>query len=508
MRKAKILATLGPASNTQAIIESMITAGVNAVRINMSHGTEDEHSLAVDRARAAAANLKKPLAILVDLSGPKIRTKTLKGGAAVELKAGQEFTITTRDIEGDETQVSTNFDGLPTAVEPGTRILIDDGAIELLVESETDTDIKCTVTVGGWLHERKGINLPNTPLPIPSMTEKDRADLAWALSKRVDYIALSFVRRGQDCREAKQEIKRLDTRRFGRALLVAKIEKAEAIENLDEIIAETDGVMVARGDLGVETSVEHVPVYQKRIIEKAVANDKFVITATQMLQSMIDSPHPTRAEASDVANAVWDGSDAVMLSAETASGSYPVETVETMARIIDAAETVKPADLRKPVKFSQPPSGRTSQALCKAAAYAAKEVITEKVAVFTESGLMARRLSTIRSGLQTFGLTTCPDACNQLALIWGVQPFHHAAIRGPEIDAEMLGNQTMFDLTRADTGGADATEELLRVGERTLLEAGVVTAGETIIMMAGRLSGHGLSSSVIVWTIGEDVPRR
>ena len=504
MRRAKILATLGPSSDTEEIIGSMITAGVNAVRINMSHGTQEEHSTAIDRARAAAASLKKPLAILVDLSGPKIRTRTLKNGTPVELKKGAEFTITTRDVEGDETIVGTNFIHLPDAVEPGTRILIDDGAIELIVESETDTEIKCRVAVGGWLKERKGINLPNTPLPIPSMTEKDHVDLAWALSKKVDYIALSFVRRAEDCREAKEKIKQLDTRKQGRALLVAKIEKAEAIENLDAIIAETDGVMVARGDLGVETTVEHVPVYQKRIIEKAIANDKFVITATQMLQSMIDTPHPTRAEASDVANAVWDGSDAVMLSAETASGSYPLETVETMARIIDAAETVKPAELRKPVKFSQPPSGRTSQALCKAAAYAAKEVMTEKVAVFTESGLMARRLSSIRSGLQTFGLTTCSDACNQLALIWGVQPFHHRPVK-KSAEIEDIGNTTMLDLS---TGGADSTAELLKLGEGTLLDAGVVEPGETLIMMAGRLSGHGLSSSVIVWTIGEDVPRR
>ncbi|MEO6334665.1 MAG: pyruvate kinase, partial [Pyrinomonadaceae bacterium] len=494
MRKAKILATLGPASESQAMIESMITAGVNAVRINMSHGTEAEHSTTLERARAAAANLAKPLAILADLSGPKIRTRTLKNGAPVELKAGAEFIITTREVEGSEREVSTNYDGLPEAVEPGTRILLDDGAIVLVVESETDTDIKTRVVVGGWLKERKGINLPNTSLPIPSMTEKDEADLIWAMANNVDYVALSFVRRAQDCREVKARIKKLNTRKQGCALLVAKIEKAEAIENLDEIIEATDGVMVARGDLGVETTVEHVPVYQKRIIEKAVANDKFVITATQMLQSMIDSPHPTRAEASDVANAVWDGSDAVMLSAETASGSYPLEAVQTMARIIDAAETVKPGDLRKPVKFSQPPSGRTSQALCKAAAYAAKEVITEKVAVFTESGLMARRLSSIRSGLQTFGLTTSIDACNQLALIWGVQPMYHRAVRA------------IIDPQHSAAGGADPTAELLKVGEETLLEAGVVAPGETLIMMAGRLSGHGLSSSVVVWTIGEDIP--
>ena len=504
MRKAKILATLGPASNTQEIIESMIEAGVNAVRINMSHGTTDQHSETIDRARAAAAKLNKPLSVLVDLSGPKIRTRTLKDGLPVELVPGAEFTITTRDVIGDQTIVGTNFDHLPDVVEPGTRILIDDGAIELVALSETETDVTCKVVVGGLLYERKGINLPNTVLPIPSMTEKDHKDLEWAMTKNVDYIALSFVRRAEDCLEAKQRIKELDRRKHSRALLVAKIEKAEAIENLDKIIEATDGVMVARGDLGVETTVEHVPVYQKRIIKEAVAHDKFVITATQMLQSMIDNPHPTRAEASDVANAVWDGTDAVMLSAETASGHYPLETVRTMARIVDAAETLKPAELRKPVKFSQPPSGRTSQALCKAAAYAAKEVMTEKVAVFTDSGLMARRLSSIRSGLQTFGLTTSHDAYNQLALIWGVQPFPHAAVRGAD-PADTIGNVTMLDLSSA---AADATEELLRVGERTLLDAGVVVEGETLVMMAGRLSGHGLSSSVIIWTIGADVPRR
>ncbi len=482
MRRAKILATLGPASSTEAIIESMVTAGVNAIRINMSHGTHDEHAAAINATRSVAQKLGVPISILVDLSGPKIRTRTLQDGLPVELKAGELFTITTREIVGNATEVSTNFSELPDSVKKGTLILIDDGAMELRVEKVEGTDVICRVVVGGWLKERKGINLPNTPLPIPSVTEKDHADLVWAMGQNVDYIALSFVRTAQDCREVKDEIKRLNTRAMGRALLVAKIEKAEAIENLDEIITETDGVMVARGDLGVETSVEFVPVYQKRIISKAVAHDKFVITATQMLQSMIDSPNPTRAEASDVANAVWDGTDAVMLSAETASGSYPVEAVRTMARIIDSAETLKPAELRKPVKFSQPPSGRTSQALCKAAAYAAKEVMTEKVAVFTESGLMARRMSSVRSGLQTFGLTTSHDAYNQLSLIWGVQPFVHEA--------------------------AWSTREMLKIGEKALLDAHVVNDEETLVMMAGRLSGLGLSSSVILWTIGEDVPRR
>ena len=362
----------------------------------------------------------------------------------------------------------------------GAPILLDDGSLELKVEEINETDVVCRVISGGLLYESKGINLPNTPLPIPSLTDKDRVDLEWAMTQDVDYIALSFVRKAEDCTEVKNIIKSLNKRKFGRALLVAKIEKAEAITNLDAIIKATDGLMVARGDLGVETSVELVPVYQKEIIHKSIANDKFVITATQMLQSMIDNPRPTRAEASDVANAVWDGTDAVMLSAETAAGKFPVQAVKTMAKIIDSAETIK--ESRKPIKFLQAESGRTSQALCKAAAYCAKEKQTNKIAVFTESGLMARRLSAFRSGLQTFALTTSKDAKNQLALIWGVHPFYHEF--------------------------PDSTEKMLKAGEKTLLENGAVEAGETIVMMAGRLSGLGLSSSVVVWTIGEDVPRR
>lgn len=503
MRKAKILATIGPASESEEIIESMLAGGLNAVRINMSHGEHYEHERRIKLVRETAAKLNVPVAVLIDLSGPKIRTRTLDEGRSVLLTAGEKFTITTREVIGSNIEVGTNYDDLPSVVAKDARILIDDGAIELRVDETTQTDVITTVVVGGILAERKGINLPNTMLPIPSMTKKDHADLEWAMTQNIDYVALSFVRTADDCREAKKRIKELNSRPLGRPLLIAKIEKAEAIDNLLEIIDAADGLMVARGDLGVETSVELVPVYQKRIIELAVAHDKPVITATQMLQSMITNPFPTRAEASDVANAVWDGTDAVMLSAETASGSYPVEAVKTMARIIDSAETIKAEQLKKPVKFNQPPSGRTSQALCKAAAYAAKEMRTEKVAVFTESGLMARRLSTVRSGLQTFALTTSQDVCNQLALIWGVKPFHHPDLG--EADERSMGEGTMLDLLNTES---DKTADLLKVGERTLLEAGVVTDGETLIMMAGRLSGHGLSSSVILWTIGEEVTRR
>ncbi len=482
MRRAKILATLGPASDTAEIIEAMLNAGLNAVRINMSHGTQPEHAATIKLAREVAKKLDKPLAVLVDLSGPKIRTGKLKDGTAVFLETGARFIITSRETEGTAEKVSTNFKELPKLVLPDTRILLDDGAIELTIESVTDTDVVTQVLSGGLLAERKGINLPNTKLPIQSLTDKDRNDLEWAMEQNIDYIALSFVRQARDCTEVKKLIKNLNKRKVGRPLLVAKIEKAEAMENLDSIISATDGVMVARGDLGVETSPELVPVYQKQIIEKAVLHDKFVITATQMLQSMIMNPRPTRAEASDVANAVWDGTDAVMLSAETAAGQYPVESVATMKRIIDSAETVKTTKLKRPVKFMEEPTGRTSQALCKAAAFCAREKLTDKVAVFTESGVMARRLSSIRSGLQTFALTYSDDVRNQLALIWGVAPLCHEE--------------------------TNTTEKMLKEGERTLLEAGAVENGETIVMMAGRLSGLGLSSSVIVWTIGENVPRR
>ena len=475
VRKAKILATLGPASREQSVIESLILAGANGVRINMSHGTREEKTEDIKRARAAAATLNWPLAVLVDLSGPKIRTRQLKDGQPVTLKAGAQFTLTTRDVIGDENQVATNYPDLALVVEPGTRLLLDDGAIALVVESTTKTDVVCRVINGGILGERKGINLPGVSLPIDSLTEKDLDDLQWAVTQNVDYIALSFVRRAEDCARAKALIRDAG----GRAPLVAKIEKAEAIDHLDEIIATADAVMVARGDLGVETSVELVPVYQKRIIEKAVDAGKMVITATQMLQSMVSSPRPTRAEASDVANAVWDGTDALMLSNETASGQYPVSSVETMCRIIESAESGREPETDNMMKMVGRQSGRISRALCEAATFAAAEMGTRVTAVLTESGLMARRLSALRPGQRIIALTNSADVRNELALIWGVE-----ALIMPH---------------------ADSTEEMLKVGERTLLESGAVEKGEMIVVMAGRLSGLGLSSSVTLFTVAGDI---
>lgn len=474
MRRAKILATLGPASREPATIEALIAAGTNAVRINMSHGTQEEHVETIKRAREASARMQRPLAVLVDLSGPKIRTGVLKGGQPVALEPNSLFTLTTRSVAGDAHEVSTNYPGLARDVRAGARILLDDGLIELHVERTTETDVVARVINGGTLNERKGINLPGVQLPIPSLTDKDRRDLNWAVRQGCDYIALSFVRRADDCREAKALIAAAG----GKQPLVSKIEKAEAIDNLADIVAASDGVMVARGDLGVETSVELVPVYQKRIIEEANRAEKFVITATQMLQSMISEPRPTRAEASDVANAVWDGSDALMLSAETASGQYPVAAVATMARIIESAESGRTTEFGSARKWSGKQSGRTSRALCEAAAFAADEMQSKLIAVFTESGVMARRLSSLRPEQRIVALTTSGEVRNDLALIWGVESLLHPP--------------------------ADSTRDLIKVGDRVLLEAGAAQQGQIIVAMAGRLSGLGLSSSMTLHAVGED----
>jgi pyruvate kinase len=455
-------------------MEAMLAAGLDGVRINMSHGTQEEKAQDILMARAVAEKMGRPLAVLVDLSGPKIRTRTLRNHQPVELEAHQQFTITTREVEGDHTQVATNYPGMPRDVHPGARILLDDGAIELRVESTTDTDVVTRVINGGILAERKGINLPGITLPIPSLTDKDRDDLKWAAQQGVDYFALSFVRSGADCTEAKDLIKAAGSV----APLVAKIEKAEAIDHLDEVIAASDGVMVARGDLGVETSVELVPVYQKTIIEQANDAGKLVITATQMLQSMVSSPRPTRAEATDVANAVWDGSDCLMLSGETATGLYPVAAVATMARIIETAETRN--ENRSIIsKLVGKQTGKVSRALCEAAAFAADEMNTRIIAAFTESGLMARRLASLRPNQRIIALTSSREVMNVLALIWGVEPV-------------------MIPRSKS-------TEEILKIGERTLLSADLVEIGETIVVMAGRLSGLGLSSSVTLYTVAGDI---
>src|SRR6202051_4484699 len=337
-RHSKIVCTLGPATNSPRMIRRLLEAGMDVARLNFSHGTHEPHAQSIAMVHAAAAELGKTVGILADLQGPKIRTGALAGGGTVNLRSGQQFIITTAKILGDSTRVNTTFRPLPREVKAADRILLSDGLIELRVEKVRGQEVICHVVNGGVLGEHKGINLPGVKLRVPALTPKDRADLLFALKHGANYIAVSFVRRPEDVLLAKQLI-----RRAGKDTpVIAKLEKPEAIENLDAILRASDGVMVARGDLGVEMRPERVPVVQKTIISRARQFRRPVITATQMPESRTENPRPTRAEASDVANAIFDGSDAVMLSAETASGKYPVEAVSMMARIIEEAEASIP----------------------------------------------------------------------------------------------------------------------------------------------------------------------
>src|ERR1700744_2455463 len=333
-RRAKIVATLGPASNTESVFRDLVRAGIDVVRLNFSHGTHEEKLALIQMIRKVSREEHKPLCILGDLQGPKIRTSKLKDHQAVLLKAGQRLTITPREVPGTASLVGTTFKTLAENVEQGSRILLSDGLIELRVHEVIGADVVCEIINGGMLGENKGINLPGIPVRVPSLTEKDSEDLEFALKNGVDAIAVSFVRTAEDVRLVRNRVSAYG----GETWIIAKLEKPQAIEHLDSILQVADGIMVARGDLGVEVPPEQVPAIQKHIIRRAVEYSKPVITATQMLESMIDNPRPTRAEASDVANAVYDGTDAVMLSAESAAGKYPVEAVAMMNKIIMATE--------------------------------------------------------------------------------------------------------------------------------------------------------------------------
>src|SRR5215212_4585737 len=342
-RRAKIVATIGPATDTEESLEALLAAGVDVVRLNFSHGTHDEHAGRLAMVRSIADRLRRPVAVMLDLQGPKIRTGTLAGGQPVTLKRGQSFAITTNEVEGTAERVSTTYPGLPTDCRVGDTVLVDDGRIKLIVTRTGPHEVAFQVVEGGVLKEHKGINLPGVAVSAPALSEKDEEDLAFGLAQGVDLVALSFVRAANDIHLA-----RAFMAKHGKALpLISKLEKPQAIDQLDAILAASDGVMVARGDLGVELPPEDVPPIQKTIIRKANQLGKPVITATQMLESMINSPTPTRAEASDVANAVWDGTDAVMLSGESAIGQYPVETVQVMDRIIAEAEKQLPRPMER-----------------------------------------------------------------------------------------------------------------------------------------------------------------
>jgi len=437
LRRAKIVATLGPAASSYDQIKPLLEAGVNVARMNLSHGTYDVHEEVYRNVKRAAEDAGLPIAVLVDLQGPKIRTATFADGPQL-LSAGDVFTITVRDVPGSKDIVGTTYKGLVGDVKPGDTLLIDDGRINLEVESTTDTDVVCRVVVGGVVSNNKGINLPGVAVSVPALSAKDEEDLRWGLKLGVDYIALSFVRSADDITRVHQIMDEEGVR----LPVVAKLEKPQAMENLEAIIDAFDAIMVARGDLGVELPPERVPIVQKEAIENARRMAKPVIVATQMLESMIENPIATRAETSDVANAVLDGADAVMLSGETSVGKYPVNAVKTMARIIASSEEYGLA--RIPALGTRP---RTQGGAITLAAVDIAEFVNAKfLCIFTELGDSARRMSRLRSGIPMLALTPLESIRRRLALNWGITSFLvdrvvHTDQMYQQVDEVLLGQK-------------------------------------------------------------------
>jgi pyruvate kinase len=420
-RRAKIICTIGPACNTEAAMRDLLRLGMDIARLNFSHGTHEDHALHIQRLRRAAQREGRTICILQDLQGPKIRTGLLEDRKPVLLKTGSVVTITPDDVPGTASRISTTFPDLSRELAPGARILLSDGLIELRVRGSRGgvhrKDILCDVINGGMLGEHKGINLPGVPLSIPALTEKDRKDLEFGLKHGVDAVAFSFVRTAADIALGKQII----AARGSDIPVIAKLEKPQAIDHLEEILEAADGVMVARGDLGVEMAPEKVPVIQKHVIRRAAAWRKPVITATQMLESMIENPRPTRAEASDVANAIFDGTDAVMLSAETASGQYPRESVSIMSRIAIEAEC-NMADLGQTRRRRENRGLSIAETICEAISYAAEDLPMKAIAIFTETGNTVRMISKYRAKAPIYAYAHSEPVVQRMNLYWGVQP--------------------------------------------------------------------------------------
>ena len=414
MRSAKIVATIGPATSSPERIGSLIRAGVDVVRLNFSHGSHEDHAQLVKDVRETAKRLDKHVAVLQDLQGPRMRTGPLRDGAPLELNRDSELLICHDQVEGQEDRISSTYPEMYRFVSPGNRVLLDDGRLEAEVMTIEGRDIRCRVLKGGLLGAYQGINLPGVVLDIPTFTEKDQADLEMGLDIGVDWVAMSFVRSGDDARN----LRKIMRQHRMRLPLIAKVERAMALRNLEGILNAFDGVMVARGDMGVELPPEEVPMWQKTIIRQARHKGKVAIVATQMLESMINAPQATRAEASDVANAVWDGADALMLSGETAIGSFPVEAVAVMARIIEKAQEIyapEEVDVRGRYR-------REAQAVARAACSLAGDLDAHAIVVLTRSGVTAHRVSKNRPTVPIFALTREPEIARQLSLWWGVLP--------------------------------------------------------------------------------------
>jgi pyruvate kinase len=460
-RRTKIVATLGPASSTPEQLDALIAAGMDAARLNLSHGTHAEHAERAQRIREVEERTGKPLALIADLQGPKLRIGDLD--APVDLHRGEEITVV-----GEQRSTNGELPVSPAVIgdvlQPGHDVLIDDGLVRLRVEGVHEGRAACTVVVGGRVSSHKGVNLPGVPIPIPSLTRKDVEDLEFALELGVDYVALSFVRSPADVRD----LRRLLDEAGSRAHVIAKIEKAEAIDAFDEILVETDAVMVARGDLGVEIGAALVPLQQKRIILRCLETGKPVITATQMLESMVHSPEPTRAEASDVANAILDGTSAVMLSGETAVGEYPVEAVSYMDRIANAVEPSMGYRHELPEAAEQPTIG---QAMSNAACDIAEALRAQAILVPTHSGRTASAVARLRPRRPIIGLSHVPESIRHMALEWGVTPVPISA--------------------------TDDVEHLWRASVETARDAGLVASGNRVVITAGTNVNVAGSTNVI-----------
>jgi pyruvate kinase len=471
-RKAKIVCTVGPASNTELVLRDLMRFGMDVARLNFSHGTHEEHARLIERLRRVAQKEDRSICILQDLQGPKIRTGRLRNRMPVAIKAGSKLTITPNDVPGTAQLISTTFQTLAREVQPGSRILLSDGLIELRVRGVRGNEVDVEVVNGGLLGEHKGINLPGTVVTVPSLTEKDERDLEFGLRHGVDMVAVSFVRTADDIRYVKRRVEELK----GDAWVIAKLEKPQAIEHLEDILDASDAVMVARGDLGVEMPPEKVPIIQKHIIRRAAEWRKPVITATQMLESMIENPRPTRAEASDVANAVFDGTDALMLSAETASGKYPREAVAMMAKII--TETESHMGLDHPHRRRDSRRLSISETICESIAHAAQDLDMRAIAVYTETGTTARLISKYRPNAEIFSLTYVPAVCNRVNLLWGVKPI--------------ICRHT------------PAVEDMVEGAERELSKLRVVQPGDVIGIVAGTRTTSGSTNFMRLHAIGSN----
>jgi pyruvate kinase len=438
-RCTKIVCTIGPASQDEETMRLLIQSGLDVARLNFSHGEHADHARVYHLLRKVSVELDKPITILQDLQGPKIRTGHINGGCA-ELTPGNPFILTTLPVTGDENCVSVDYPDLPEALKPGDRILLDDGNLELVVITTSEEQVETRVVLGGTLYPNKGVNLPGAHLEIPGFTEKDEQDLAFGLELGVNMVAISFVRSETDVKRVRTAIKRLSPNRAD-VPIIAKLERPEALDNLEPIIHAADGVMVARGDLGVEMPPEYVPIAQKRIIESANRHAKLVITATQMLDSMIHNPRPTRAEASDVANAILDGTDAVMLSGETATGKYPVKAVEIMNAIALQAENVLDRWGHWTGSFEHVDGNDDTYFMTRAARELAHDRNVSAIAIFTKSGRTALLMSKTRPGVPILAFTPEQETYNRLSLYWGVTPHlvpHANSIEEMLTDVEEL----------------------------------------------------------------------